>query len=79
MWKSKIFWNLITFIFLNDSLFADIIYLKDGRVLFVKVINQDMDQVTVSNDRETWDLEKKKVSRISFNEDEEVYVRNQLR
>lgn len=79
MWKSKIFWNLITFIFLNDSLFADIIYLKDGRVLFVKVINQDMDQVTVSNDRETWDLEKKMVSRISFNEDEEVYVRNQLR
>nr|WP_167883908.1 hypothetical protein [Leptospira stimsonii] len=53
--------------------------MKDGRVLFVKVINQDMDQVTVSNDRETWDLEKKKVSRISFNEDEEVYVRNQLR
>ncbi|RHX92551.1 LA_0442/LA_0875 N-terminal domain-containing protein [Leptospira stimsonii] len=79
MWKSKIYWILITFIFWNDSLFADIIYLKDGRVLFVKVINQDMDKVTVSNERETWDIEKKKVSRISFNEDEEVYVRNQLR
>nr|WP_206698710.1 hypothetical protein [Leptospira stimsonii] len=53
--------------------------MKDGRVLFIKVINQDMDQVTVSNDRGTWDLEKKMVSRILFNEDEEVYVRNQLR
>ncbi|TGM53299.1 LA_0442/LA_0875 N-terminal domain-containing protein [Leptospira adleri] len=79
MWKNKIYWILIIFLFLNISLFADIIYFKDGRVIFVKVLNQDMDKVTVSNEKETWEIEKKKVSRISFNEDEEIYVRNQLR
>ncbi|MBM9500991.1 hypothetical protein JWG44_12085 [Leptospira sp. 201903071] len=79
MWKNKIIWIFITFLFLNVSLFADIIYLKDGRVIFVKVLNQDMEKVSVSNERETWEIEKKKISRISFNEDEEIYVRNQMR
>ncbi|MCG6169358.1 LA_0442/LA_0875 N-terminal domain-containing protein [Leptospira sanjuanensis] len=77
--RNKFFLISIIFFFWNETVFADILYLKDGRVIFVKVLNQDMDKVTVSNERETWDIEKRKISRISFNEDEEIYVRNQLR
>lgn len=75
----KLFLASIIFLFWNKAVLADIVYLKDGRVIFVKVLNQDLDKITVSNERETWDIEKKKISRISFNEDEEIYVRNQLK
>ncbi|WP_100760667.1 LA_0442/LA_0875 N-terminal domain-containing protein [Leptospira barantonii] len=69
----------IIFLFWNQSVLADIVYLKDGRVIFIKVLNQDLEKITVSNERETWDIEKKKISRVSFNEDEEIYVRTQLK